>query len=226
MIDTQGYFARLLKANMSEPKPIGGIFLLAASFLAFILPNTIWKVLIYTDHLHGLYVGWRTVSISAIYWLILIFPLNLLVLGLFRWKHWIRGRALFLLGPSVTILAAFLLGMVAVPFAPRKWFAMEAGMPVPASAGDFRANLRGGEFDGDAYYFECDPSDTKELIQALNLEVGLNSNLPGPYTVADWPKLPTGHVRIFSHFNSDKFLGCILMTDESLTHVYVYMGWY
>lgn len=168
------------------------------------------------------------VMIFGLAWLLNIFPLNLLVLGLYRWRRWRKYRTQFVLGPSLCIFGiSMLLEVFNWPTA-HQLFKVETGVPLPDSAQDLRSS---GEHTAmgqirDTFYFRCNPHDTEKLIQAMHLDEDNTGfgNSPIERPKPDWPDPRTWKGRrVYTHSDAKNWVFYNLVTDENQNQVYVYI---
>jgi hypothetical protein len=189
---------------MTIRKPPHFFLLLVASWTIFVSSVIIWDILLWTDHFTGFVAGMGASLFYSIGWGIYILPLNLVVGFLYRWKKWRRFRAAFVLAPSVIIACWSFLGLALHPPTGRNLFYQDTGVAVPGTATNFLSFLSGAGFGPrasggrrDHFYFQCNPTDTKNLIAALKLEKADRSALD---LIADVPGLPSPFSWPSAHF--------------------------
>jgi hypothetical protein len=170
------------------------IGLLVMSYLLFCIPIVIEQTFWWTDHWLGFVNGLIfSLFFGPIAWGIVSMPITMLLLGVCRWRKWVRWRALILLSPAITYFI-FDLPMLFVPHTPESRFEHIVGAPLPASAHDLKVYFSGGLFADtqDWFYFRCAPDEAAKLIKLLGLkEVSPDYEggvfLPPPIVRGEWP---------------------------------------
>lgn len=165
------------------------------------------------------------VLLAALFWGICILPINLIVLLLYRSFRWKKYRTVFVVGPSVGLfLFVMVMAIIEWP-SPYRQFALDVGMPVPSSVRDFRSHFRHYSIGdiGDEFYFQCDATDTRKIIQILQLKE--ESLIPGTrqfYTKPDWPNPRdwTG-IHVYSKQDAQTLSSFTLITDSTEGQVYL-----
>lgn len=186
---------------MNPPQPVHFFRLLVGSFLIFASSVVISNTIEWTDHFQGFVSSPMDVFLFGYFWLIFIFPLNLIVGGLYRWRRWRNGRTWFVLAPSFFVFAVMVFGEIIEPPTAHARFEKVTEMPMPASAQNIQHYFRGLGIGGidEFFYFTCSPADTRLLIKNSHLALNEGGNpdygeelrsigFPNPQS---WPNLKT-----------------------------------
>lgn len=128
----------------------------------------------WTSFWDGLLAGLiHVVFFFSVAFAVWILPLNLIVLGLYRWRKWTgNSRLVGAMLPSVLIFLAVSIYALAYPQKSKERFARFVGASVPTGATGFRAFHSGGGVTdySDYYYFECEPAELEGLLNAAQFE--------------------------------------------------------
>ncbi len=184
---------------MTAIKILKFIGILLVSYFLFCLPIVVEQTYWWTDRRMGFYNGLIfSLIFGVMAWGIVSMPITMLLLGVCRWRKWVRWRVLILLTPALAYFAFDLPMMLAGPPTPEIRFEHIAGAPLPASAHGLQVYFSGGLFANteDWFYFHCAPKDAGRLIKILGLKEAKADNeggvfLPPPKVRGDWPNPAT-----------------------------------
>jgi len=170
---------------VNPPRPVPLFRLLVASFVIFVSSAIVAETIEWTDHFAGFKSSYFSALLFAIAWLGLVLPLNLIVGGLYHWRRWQRGRAWFVLGPSLLVFTLIIAAELIDPPTASARFQHDAGMPLPPSAENVQHYFRGLGVGGmdEYFYFRCQPADTQSLIKTLGLKPADGARPPDQKTL-------------------------------------------
>ena len=212
---------------MNPPRPVSFLLLLVASFVIFVSAEVLAETIEWTDHLAGFESSFFGAMLFAIAWLGVIFPLNLVVGGLYHWRRWQRGRAWLVLGPSLLFFAVIMLSEIIDPPTASARFQHIAGMALPPSAENVQHYYRGVGVGGmdEYFYFRCQPLETQLLVKTLGLKSVDDPAAPDPKVLQSigFSNLPTwSGPKSYRLDNSTDGFSIELTTDETSRQVFLH----
>ena len=201
-----------------------------ASFVIFVGSTVVAETIEWTDHLAGFKSSFFGAMLFSIAWLGLVFPLNLLVGGLYHWRRWQRGRTWLVLAPSLLLFSVVILGEIIDPPTAAGRFRHITGMAIPSSAENLQHDFRGLGIGGsdEHFYFRCQPAETQLLIKTAGLQLLADYPLPDPKTLSNlgfpdlqnWP-----NPKVYRLDNQTERFSIDLVTYETNRQVYLhFMG--
>jgi hypothetical protein len=207
--------------------------LMGLSFVALPLGYAVEQAFRWTDRWEGFLSGLLQGAMLGLPWcLIYVLPWGLAILGLYRWRGWVRFRSQWILAPSLLVFGVMLASLVLDPPMPATRFANFTKVSLPSDAGVLHYRFTGGGLIdyGDTYYFTTTPSEVERLIREMGLEEDRFyssqgerypgfSPLPGCPDYASWEG--GSH---FKGWDERQHWFYYLITDSTRTQVYVMVG--
>lgn len=216
-----------------EKKQIHFGLLLVYSFLLWNGAYVIDQAVRWTNHFEGLINGAFHVFFTGLVWAIYLGPWSVIVWMLYRWRDWIRFRTLWVLGPAALAFMAQMGSLLVSPPTAKERFKRLSGADLPEQVEDLRVHFTGGGMAdfGDTYYFTCAPEVTDGLIRTMKLEEDrlFRSEEMGiePYSIVPlrdgWPDYRSWD-GLIQYRGGEQGWFYYLLTDESRTRVYTYIG--
>ena len=208
--------------------------LLLSSFLLWSGAYVIDQTVRWTNHFEGFVNGvFHAIFIMSLVWAVYLGPWSALIWILSRWRGWHRYRTPWVLGPAVLAFVLQMGSLVMSPPDARTRFERFAGAELPDEIADLRVHFTGGGITdyGDTYHFTCTPQETGHLIRDMQLEKdpafanaeaepGSSFVIPLP---GGWPDHREWDGRVQYRGGPPGWF-FYLLTDESQTRVYIFIG--